>query len=337
MLALRIDAGRVALDPRAPEPAPAPGEALIRPTLLGISAADVAMSRAEGPWRSFRGVMGSQFVGIVERVEPDERADGRALEGARVVGETEIVCGECDMCRAGLSAHCRALRLLGMDGRAGCFAERFTLPAHRLTPIDDHVSDAQAVFAVPLAAALHAAQQIRPETKPYVTVLGDTTVGLLAAQVMARRNASVRLVGAHEHKLALCERWGVRHRLARDVGRRADQDVVIDCTGSLEGLDLAMRLVRPRGTIVLKRVAGGATAADPRSRDTAPLDLSPIVRLELTVIGSHRGSVRDAAGALARAEVETESLITRRARLADGPAALIAAADPGQIKVVRTP
>lgn len=333
MRALRLDAGRVTLDARTPDPTPAAGEALIRPTLLGVSSQDVAMSRGAGPWREFHGVMGSQFVGVVEHVEGATSAEDRAIEGARVVGEVDLVCGECDLCRAGLSAHCRNLRLLGMCGRDGCFADLFTIPARRLTALAPGVSDEQAVFAAPLAAALHAAQRVRLESRAFVSVLGDTTVGLLAAQVMARRNASVRLVGTYEHKLALCERWGVRHRLAGDVGRRADQDVVIECTGTPEGLDLALRLVRPRGVVVLERLSGAPRAGAAEHA----VDLSAVVRHEVTLIGSHRGSVREAVGALARGEIDAESLITRRMRLADAPAALAAAAEPEQIKVVMAP
>src|SRR5690606_629572 len=161
-------------------------------------------------------------------------------------------------------------------------------------------------FAEPLAAALHAARQLHLEGRPYITVLGDGRLGLLCAQAMAQLNASVRVVGRHPEKMNLCEKWGIRHRHVDDVGRRQDQDVVVDCTGSPTGLDLALQLVKPRGRILLK------TTVAPTSR---LVDLSPIVINEIEVIGSRCGSIPDAIEALAAKRIDVVSLISRRYRL----------------------
>lgn len=330
MKALRWDGERATLDTRAATPTPGDGEALVRPLLMGISAIDVAI--AAGRWRDpvgappFRGVLGHEFVGVVERVGGDAPVQA-GLVGARVVGGGAIVCGRCDMCRAGLSNHCRDRRELGVRGRDGCFAELFTIPVRNLAPVPPGVPDDAAVFAEPLAAAAHAAQQIRVEGKPYITVLGDGPLALLTVQVMARLNASVRLVGRRARKLELCDRWGVKHRPEGDVGRRADQDVVVDCTGTSEGLALAMRLVRPRGKIVLKSLAHTGDG----------VDLAPLVEHEIDLIGSRTGAVAEAMALLAAGSVDTTGLVTRRAKLADGAQALRAAADPDQIKVVLEP
>jgi threonine dehydrogenase-like Zn-dependent dehydrogenase len=143
-------------------------------------------------------------------------------------------------------------------------------------------------------------------------------------QVMARLNASVRVIGQASKKLALCERWGVKHRHVDDIGRRADQDIVVDCTGSASGLDLAMKLVRPRGTIVLKSLL------PPDER----VDLTPAVLNELTLLGSHAGPIGEAVALLERDEVDVVSLISRRVNLEDAPSAL---GDDGEaIKVLVT-
>jgi threonine dehydrogenase-like Zn-dependent dehydrogenase len=232
------------------------------------------------------------------------------------------------MCQAGLRTHCRKRSILGVEGRDGCFAEFFTLPAANLVTVPDALDDDRAVFAHPLASALQAARQLTIEGKPFITVLGDGPLGLLMAQVMAKLNASVRLIGRYSEKLDLCEKWGIKHRHVDDIGRRADQDIVVDCTGSPTGLELAMELVRPRGKIVLKTLLSAHTKIAPG------VDLSPIVLKEIDVIGSGCGPINESVAMLARAQVDVVSLIARRMSLSDGAAVLTTAAQPGVLKVL---
>lgn len=332
MRAVRFDGSSVRLDPAAPAPSPAAGEALVRTRRAGIGASDVAVA---GGRTGFRGVMGQEFVGVVESVNGSPEAAER-LTGKRVVGSAVIVCGRCDMCRAGLSGHCRARTVLGLHGRDGCFADSFTLPVANLVEVPADVDEEQAVFASPLAAALHTRQMFRVEGKPYITVLGDGRMGLLVAQVMAPLNARVRLLGRHAEKLGLCDKWGIRHRLVDEAGRRQDQDVVIDCTGRPDGLATALAMVRPRGKVVL--MSAPAPAANPGApvAAPAPIDLSPVVAGEIELVGSRCGNLAEALEALRRGSVDVLSLITRRARLADGPAA-VASAARGQLKVLMEP
>jgi threonine dehydrogenase-like Zn-dependent dehydrogenase len=332
MLALRYTT-QLLLDRSAPAPTPGPGEALIRTRRAGIASSDLAVSRGLVP---FSGILGHEFAGVVERLHPEASKDDRKRwEGKRVAGSINIICGQCDLCRKGLSTHCRARKVLGLYEKDGCFAELFTLPLRNLCEIPPKVHDDQAVFAEPLAAAIHAAQMIRAEGKPYITILGDGVSGLLCAQIMARLNASVRLLGKHPEKFTLCEKWGIKHRHISEVGRRHDQDIVVDCTGSPEGLTLAQALVRPRGTIILKTTA--APVGSEETPNPHGVDLSPLVRDEVTLIGSRCGSIPDALAALASGAVDVLPLITRRAKLAEALEALRLAAAPDQIKVLLEP
>ncbi len=343
MRALRFDGQAVRLVTDAPQPVPGPGEALIRPTLVGICSTDLEMSRAGA---TFRGTLGHEFVGVVEYVNlPDNPAAAmvdraKRLKDKRVVASINIVCGKCDMCRTGLSTHCRARTVLGCAGRDGCFADFVTLPIANLYPVPAGLDDERAVFAEPLAAAAHVTQMIRVEGKPYITVLGDGKLGLLCAQVMTRLNASVRLLGKHPEKYGLCEKWGVKHRHIDEVGRRADQDIVVDCTGSASGLALAMQLVRPRGKIILKSsisplpIQPGAPVPGANHPAWAtPVNLAPLVINEIQLLGSRCGPIETALGMLEREEVQVSSLITTRGKLGDG-AGLFEKARKGEIKVV---
>lgn len=345
MRALRHDGTGVRLVSDAPEPKPGPGEALVRPRLMGIGAADLDV--ASGRVR-FQGTLGREFVGTVVDVNLPKDAgpalQARAkLKGQRVVGDANIVCGKCELCRAGLKSHCRTRTVLGSAGRDGCLAELFTIPLMNLLPVPEHLDDDHAVFAEPLAAAAHSAQMFKVEGKPYITVLGDGRLGLLTVQVMARLNASVRLLGKHPEKFGLCERWSIKHRHIDEVGRRQDQDVVVDCTGSASGLELAMQLVRPRGKIVLKSLPGhqpvppgSPVRAPAHPAWKNPVDLSPLVVNEVDLIGCRCGPIELALGMLERHEVQVLPLITKRAKLADA-GAILDWARSGQIKVLIEP
>ncbi|MGA3067862.1 MAG: alcohol dehydrogenase catalytic domain-containing protein [Tepidisphaeraceae bacterium] len=310
--------------PRHPEPQATDGDALIRVRQAGICATDLEITRG---YMGFTGVLGHEFVGEVES------ASNRDLVGQRVVGEINVVCGRCDLCLSGLASHCRARTVLGIYKHDGAFADYLRLPSLNLHVLPASVDDDAAVFVEPLAAAIQVQNQLKLNTKgdaarnrKWVTVLGDGRLGLLVAQVLRNAGTPVRVIGKHAEKLALCEKWQIRSRLAADIVPRHDQDVVVDCTGSPAGFEMAMLMVRPRGTIVLKSTAAAGKA----------INLAPLVVDEITVLGSRCGSFREAIRTLAEKEIDVASLIHRRMRLEQGVEAMDLASRPGVLKVLLT-
>ncbi|MCI0629600.1 MAG: alcohol dehydrogenase catalytic domain-containing protein [Phycisphaerales bacterium] len=328
MRALTFDGSSVRLETARTAVPAHDGDAAIRLIKAAVSNLDVEIARG---LMSFRGVLGHQFVGAVESVSGHTPTK---ITGKRVVGSIVVVCGKCDMCLSGLSAHCRSRSIMGMLNRDGCLADRFVLPAKNLVVVPDAVDNDQAVFAVELAQALQTAAQLTIAGKPYITVIGDGSLALLTGQVMAKLNASVRLVGDDLGKLEVCEKWGLKHRPMNDVGRRADQDIVVECTGTSEGLALATQLVRPRGKVVLKSAPATGLAA---TRLGQSFDLQAVLLNEIEVIGSFCGPIAEAVAMLSRREVDVVSLISKRMSLNDGPALLRAATQPGVIKVLVDP
>lgn len=303
MRALVHDTGRSFVDPDRPAPEPGEGEALLKPTRVAIGSADRAA--ASGRLR-FSGVLGHQCVAVVQRVRP---AGGRDHEaswvGKRVVVNPVEACGVCVRCKGGLGAHCPSRRVLGLHGRDGCFAELFTARVAALCEVPKAIDDDRAVFAVAAAAACHTIGACRFEGKTYVTVLGDGPIGLLCAQLAARRNASVRVLGQRPERLALCEKWGVKHRPLTEVGLRQDQDIVIDCTGDPAGLGVALGMVRPRGKVLLKTSPAPVpvSALAPGAADGA-IDLASAVINEIEIVGVSGGGVSEGLDAIARGLVD---------------------------------
>ncbi|MFN2165921.1 MAG: alcohol dehydrogenase catalytic domain-containing protein, partial [Anaerolineae bacterium] len=152
------------------EPEPAAGEVRVRITLAGICNTDLEILRGYG---SLRGVLGHEFVGVVDQAEDED------LVGRRVVGEISIYCGDCEMCRAGHTGHCLNRTTLGIRNRDGVLAETVVLPARVLHLVPDHIPDEVAVFTEPLAAGCEILEQVQIRPTDRVVVLGDGKLGLL--------------------------------------------------------------------------------------------------------------------------------------------------------------
>ena len=316
MQALIVENGRVRYTGKHPEPKAGSDEVLIAVEEAGICATDLEIEKG---YMNFEGVMGHEFVG---------RAAGgaRELKGKRVVGEINCVCGKCDMCQSGLSNHCRVRETIGIQGRDGAFAEYVTLPRRNVHELPETISNDEAIFIEPLAAALQIVKQVPLEPRHKVIVVGDGRLGLLAVQVLARQGGKgkVVLLGEHEEKLMFAEKRGIQGILLEEMIIKPEWDVVVDCTGSAGGFATACSLVRPRGKLVLKSTWAAREA----------VDLSPLVVDEITLIGSRCGPFADAINALAAQQVVVNGMITSRFKLADGKQALEKSQEPGQIKVV---
>jgi len=290
------------------EPTPKTTEALIQIHAAGICQTDLEIARG---YMNFTGVLGHEFVGTVTQCH-----DSRWV-GKRVCGEINCVCGKCDMCQRGLSNHCRQRTVLGIAGRDGVFADFAVLPIRNLVPVPENISNEEAVFVEPLAAACQILRQAQISPRDKVTVLGDGRLGQLCAQVIKQTRCELTLIGHHANKLALAERLGIRTRLDSQTEARKDQDIVVECTGRAEGFERALAFIRPRGTLVLKTtVAAGK-----------PLNLAPVVIDEITLLGSRCGPFHEAMTLLAQKAVDVTSLISRRMKL-EAAEALFA---PGQL------
>jgi threonine dehydrogenase-like Zn-dependent dehydrogenase len=307
----------LAFDPHHAEPDAAQGDTLLRVRQAGICATDLEIAKG---YMGFRGILGHEFVADVVS-SPD-----KDLVGQRVVGEINVVCGRCDLCLSGLSTHCRNRSVLGILNHDGAFADFVRLPRTNLHVVPKTVDDDSAVFVEPLAAAFQVLKQVQLDSRKWVTVLGDGRLGLLVAQVLRETGCQIRVIGKHSQKLGLCEKWSIRARSVMDIVPRHDQDVVVECTGSAGGIELALQMVRPRGVVVLK-----STVATGK-----PLNLAPAVIDEVQIIGSRCGPFREAIAALTEKRIDVASLIHRRMKLEQGVEAMDLAARPGVLKVLLT-
>jgi threonine dehydrogenase-like Zn-dependent dehydrogenase len=314
MRALLLD-HEIHLSDDYPAPEPPPGEALIRVRLAGVCNTDLELVRG---YMAFEGVPGHEFVGVVERAPGAEPWEGR-----RVVGDINAACGECPTCLAGRPTHCPNRTTLGIDGRDGAFAEYLTLPIRNLYRVPEALPDEVAVFTEPLAAACEILQQVHVRPTDRVVVLGDGKLGLLCAQALALTGCDLIVVGHHEENLEVLSRRGISTAL-EDTSVEAGADLVVEATGHPSGYAAARRLVRPRGTVVLKSTYHGSTDAN----------LTMAVVDEVTLVGSRCGPFAPTLRLLELGLVDVTSMIEARYSLTEAPAAFEHAARSGVLKVL---
>jgi threonine dehydrogenase-like Zn-dependent dehydrogenase len=298
-----------------PLPAARAGEARVRVRLAGVCNTDLELVRGYYP---YTGVPGHEFVGVVEEAE-----GAPAWVGRRVVGEINAACGSCPTCRAGRRTHCERRTVLGIAGRNGVFATHALLPVENLHPVPDGVPDETAVFAEPTAAALEVQAQVSVSPGDRVVVVGAGKLGNLVAQTLVATGCRLLVVGRSPRPLALLSARGILTAAADGVEPR-QADLAVECTGNPEGLEIARRAVRPRGTIVLKSTYHGR----------AEVDMAPFVVDEITLVGSRCGPFAPALAALARGSVDPRPLVEARYPLSEAVAAFEHAARPGALKVL---
>jgi threonine dehydrogenase-like Zn-dependent dehydrogenase len=311
MRALRVADGTTSLvDVAVPEPR---GEAVVRVVMSGICNTDLEIARG---YAGFRGTIGHEFVGIVE-----DAGGGSLAPGQRVVGEINAGCGTCALCAAGDPRHCPTRTVLGIVGRDGAHADLLRLPARNLIAVPPGVPDEHAVFVEPLAAAYGVLERCPIEPGTRVAILGDGKLGLLCAMALAPLGPL--LVGKHPAKLALAR--GVETASIDDARKRGHAfDVVIEASGDASGFGLALDLLRPQGTLVLKSTFHGGT----------PVDAARLVVDEIRVVGSRCGRFAPALDLLARGAVDVAGLISEVASIDRAEAAMRRAATPGVLKIL---
>lgn len=264
-----------------PIPVPTETQSLIRIIYAGVCNTDREVLRGYRP--DFKGVMGHEFVGIVEA------SDDPGWIGKRVVGELNAGCGHCIYCRTGREKHCVERKVIGMEGKDGCFGEYMTLETHLLHEIPDGLPLDVALLTEPLAAALEIPKQVHLDPETSVAVIGDGRLAYQIASVLHLQGVDLTVIGKHPEKLVQFEAFG------KTVTETTDTyEVVVEATGSPSGLDLASRIVRKQGTIVLKSTYAGKTS----------VDMSYFVVNEITLKGSRCGPFEPALRLLGKGLVQ---------------------------------
>ena len=291
MKAIWVEKGKLKLV-KLPKPRPKKGEVLIRVLYAGICNTDLEIVRG---YMDFQGILGHEFIGIVEKGSPQ-------WQGKRVAGEINLACGRCEYCQKGLSRHCPHREVLGILKKPGAFAEYLTLPEKNLHLVPDSISDLEAVFIEPLSASLRILDQLKIKKQEKVLILGDGKLAQLIARLLRLKTKNLLVAGKHQEKLTLLSRLGIPTILEKELVNLPGQsfELVIEASGNPAGLKTALELCKPLGNIVLK----STYAKKPK------IDLSLAVVNEIKIIGSRCGDFVRAIPLLEKKKISVKDLIS---------------------------
>ena len=307
----RVDVRVEEVPPPAP---PGPGELQLRVRWCGICGTDLEewlsgpvfipadvphpLTGARAPL-----VLGHEFAGVV--VAAGAGVTG-PLPGQRVAVDTIVSCGDCHWCQRGQVTRCPDLGALGLHGDGG-LAELCNAPARMCLPVPDSVADDEAALAEPLAVAVRALRRGGLQPGERVAIVGLGAVGLMALQAAIAFGAdSVAVVEPLPERRALAMRLGADRHVTAGEAAVVAADVAIECAGTPEAIETAIRALRAGGRAVVLGI-GTRPAAVP------PLDL---VVGEKSIIGSLShvwdSDFRIALGLLGRGAVRAAPLISDR-------------------------
>ncbi len=313
MRGIVFDGQHLRMESELPFPSVESDQSLLQMRRAGICNTDLEIVKG---YMGFTGVLGHEFVAQV-LTGPDE------LVGRRVVGEINVACQACEQCRQGVPSQCYHRTTVGIDRHPGAFADYLALATRNLLVVPDSVTDDQAVFVEPLAAALQILEAVHISPRDRVVLIGAGKLGLLCAQVIRLLGVDLTVIVRRERPAQLLDRWGIAHESPDGLAPRC-ADVVIDCTGTESGFASALDLIKPRGVLVLKSTYAGLPQAN----------LTRIAVDEVRVVGSRCGPFPAALRLLADGLIDCESMIDKRYSLADGLAAFEAASQAGALKIM---
>ncbi len=188
--------------------------------------------------------------------------------GKAVIISAVIPCGECDLCKRGKGTICRSQKMPGYDIQGG-FATHITVPAQGLCEIDeDRLKQAGlelaevSVVADALTTPYQAAVQAGISEGDLVVVIGCGGVGGYSAQVAAAMGATVVALDIDPAKTEALKSKGVASLTlnpkdfpsSRDIkkeigafakaqGLRPTEWIIMECSGSVPGQQLAFNLL----------------------------------------------------------------------------------------------
>lgn len=237
-----------------PDPSPGPGELLLRVTACGFCGSDLK-ARAAMPAGT---IMGHEFAGEVVGVGADT-AGWR--EGTHVAALPALSCGRCEWCAVGHVIHCPRVRLVGLGGSAGAFAELAVVTAAVAFPLTPEIDPLHGALVEPFAVGLHCVRTGRLEQGDDVLVVGSGAVGLTTiAWARARGARRITAVDPAAIRRSAAESFGATDVLTSvEEAQAGAYHLVVECAGRAGLLDACVTAARPRGRVVMAGVTVEAT------------------------------------------------------------------------------
>jgi 2-desacetyl-2-hydroxyethyl bacteriochlorophyllide A dehydrogenase len=260
-----------------PDPAPGPGQIVVKVECCGVCGTDLHIMDGEFPPTPYPITPGHEFAGTVAALGGEVSLD--LPVGTRVAVDPSLYCGHCRRCRSGQDNLCENWQAIG-DTVAGAFAEYVAVPAVNAHRLPDSVGAQFGAMVEPLACAVHGLRRLGPVFGDTVLLTGAGTMGLLLLQLLVHAGAGpVTVVDRVGDRLEVARKLGATHVASGLDALDGERfEIAVDATGVPAVIDGAAGLVDRGGRLLVF----GVSPAE------ASISLSPfrVYNDELTVTGS---------------------------------------------------
>ena len=266
-----LQPGQLMMREQAPEPAPGPGQVVIKVLYGGICGSDLRVYKGSVAYAQYPGRAGHEALGVVTAVGTDTSF----AVGQKVVTFPNTFCGKCEFCRTGKTNLCQSKQSFGINA-PGVFASEITVDHRFLTPVPAGMPDKRAVLTEPFAVTVHALKKAQLQKGMSVAIVGCGTEGLLSTVFANYMGADITIIDVNPRKFPIAKKIGdVRTAGYAEIAGETF-DVVVEAAGVKQSIEQAMQLVKPGGTLVMVGITG----------EQVEFPVIHIVRNEITIYGS---------------------------------------------------
>jgi L-iditol 2-dehydrogenase len=203
--------------------------------------------------------VGHECSGIVEAVGAGV---SKVKPGDRIAVEPAMPCHECDQCLSGRPHTCRKQKFLGCPGIAdGCLSEYLVMPQECCLLLPENVTLDGGAFSEPFAIGVYAVKMSVPVKGARIAILGCGPIGLSVLFAAKSQGAeTVYMTDRLDYRVDFAKNNGATWAANPDKVNVLSQvlktepfgvDVVFECCGKQEAVDLGIEMLKPGGKLVI--------------------------------------------------------------------------------------
>jgi 2-desacetyl-2-hydroxyethyl bacteriochlorophyllide A dehydrogenase len=297
-----------------PLPRLEPDQLLVKVGVCGVCGTDFHIYEGKAPSKP-PVILGHEYVGEILDLGRDVIS---FKAGDHIAIDPNIHCGYCEFCRAGKINLCNNLKALGVTLNGG-FAEYSIVPLSQAYLIPKELNLSLAAFAEPLSCCLRGMHQAKIRHGDSVIIIGGGTIGLMMVQLVKLAGAAkIMLIEPEIFKQNLGIELGADYsfdpfneRLYSEIKEITGlkTDVIIECVGKSESVELAVKLASKGSKIVIF----GLAPSD--HNDT--LNLQYLFKNEISILNSYLNphTFKAATDLIIAERINLQKLITNQIHL----------------------
>ena len=258
-------------------------DVLVKIMRIGVCGSDIHVYQGKHPYTDYPITQGHEVSGKIEKIGSNVKS---LKPGDKVTILPQVVCNQCYQCTHGKYHICEDLKVMGFQ-TTGAASEFFKVDSDKVIKLPNNMTYEQGAMIEPCAVAVHAVSRCGDISGFNVLVLGSGPIGNLVGQAAkALGAAGVMITDISDYRLEIAKKVGIENTInptKRDLSEEiakafgtSKSDLIIECVGSNDTIDVAINNARKGTDIVVVGVFG----------DKPTIDLGFVQDRELRLIGT---------------------------------------------------